>query len=258
MKNFKKFLCVWMVFSLMILCGGNQIVYAVTPTEIFNYYDVFYTTKLNTTTKKYYLYGIPLMWSNKNGNLLKMRINTTTYMTSSKDNVKNFKKAVEANYGQWNTTGYCDAAINQSSGDNIYISCPTENYWEKTLGGESEVFGITVLYDTNGAWINNAIDANNSTKQIRSGIIYMNPNATYNDANNLKKTVIHELGHCLCLGHPVNWGYDEFTGVMNAEPVIKKNVTSVMHQGEVELAHVSSIVTTYDKNQLKYKYGFTY
>ena len=39
MKNFKKFLCVWMVFSLMILCGGNQIVYAVTPTEIFNYYD---------------------------------------------------------------------------------------------------------------------------------------------------------------------------------------------------------------------------
>jgi len=95
---------------------------------------------------------------------------------------------------------------------------PTEEYWEERVGWlyVHSIGGFTDNKDTNGLYIESLADAQNSTGVIVYSQIYMSPYPeNFEKSSHQEKTMVHELGHVLCLGHPDNDYYPIADGVQS-------------------------------------------
>lgn len=124
--------------------------------------------------------------------------------------------------------------------------------WE-AYNFSKKAFAGTVLYDTRQNQIMNYNAAEKSTKIISKAYIYMNCNTgIFGDGymsreivyERIRKTISHELGHVLGLGHPERqWYYP-----------ISSSVYSVMRQGTPDYINTGEKVFLHDKIDLIFKY----
>lgn len=124
--------------------------------------------------------------------------------------------------------------------------------WEK-LGMPPGTFALTVLFDTKSRRIDSYGAAKKSTGKIQKAYIYMNTNTfTFGDGyitkevvcERVRKTISHELGHVLGLGHPDREWYN---------PLFSLGY-SVMRQGTPDYVNTGEKVGIHDKVDLIFKY----
>ena len=95
------------------------------------------------------------------------------------------------------TKAYCTHESFQIS--NVDIATPTTNWWNAHINSGG-IIALTVPVDTNGREIFNETDAKLSTRQIKYAAIYISPNISNHNINELNM-LMHEIGHVYGLGH---------------------------------------------------------
>lgn len=103
---------------------------------------------------------------------------------------------------------------------NVDIATASEEAWDDRYGWKaSEYFGVCDIISTDGYELNSVSNIKQSSRLIRyAGILYTPYTHTFKNETHMKKTMVHEIGHALGLGHP-----DSGPDAMN--------VASVMNQG---------------------------
>lgn len=153
-------------------------------------------------------------------------------------------------FNKWNNISSNVHAINiDYDNSNVkFVTVQVESYWNAITGAESETCGgITFPYDKNG----DLITSSNTNTDIKSVVIYINPKDKYGHPDLVnydkfeqqeeyaRKTLIHELGHALGLGHPVGKSILE-AYIMNSDYTTRS---------------VFAAPTANDKVELRKKYG---
>lgn len=143
--------------------------------------------------------GVVLKWGNLQSGLPYLTVNGD-YLSA--DYSSFFNSAVQA----WPTASSRVKATTASfSTSKVDMCTPTEEYWEERFGWlyASSVCGITDIKDSAGTYIDSLSAAENSSGTITYAQIYMNPDIDVFEKNDTfkEKTMVHELGHVLCLGH---------------------------------------------------------
>lgn len=101
----------------------------------------------------------------------------------------------------------------------VDMATASPQYWDSRFKNDNQkMLGITDLSTTDGLVLNEdvaASDVRNSSKRIKYAAIYMTPYELnfFGDHAFIIKTMVHELGHALTLGHP-DYGVNSSTSVM--------------------------------------------
>ena len=143
-------------------------------------------------------------------------------------------------------------------GQNISIYCK-ETIWEE-YGVSAIALAFTVLKDTNNSEIFTQEEAYASNRIISQAFIYLNPdisifsinvNDYYNPITDeeiinsrIDKTITHEIGHAIGLGHPDRTDYSP----------INASTTSIMRQGFPDVVASGLIPQSHDKKDVYDKY----
>lgn len=197
-KNLKKVIAIAVIFAC--LCSIKT-VYA---------HEIFYDSNGN---------GIVLKWANLQNGVPYLTINGD-YLSSD------YSSFLDSVIQAWPSASSRVGATAESFLDSKVDFCtPTTEYWENRFGWfyASYYYGITDLKNSTGIYINTVAEAEYSSRDIVYAQIYINPDSSVFENNtHREKTMVHELGHVLCLGHPDDV-YD----------VLPDNVTSIMRRGSL-------------------------
>ena len=182
---------------------------------------------------------IKLVWHYRSNGDAYLKINGT-YLSSYYTSLYNSVYPIWDNYSsdvKITSTSFNEATVPLYTG--------TESFWkgltEKLRG---EVLGITYLVSSTGQQVNSPSSAAASTGRIKSAIIYFTPRTgNFSNTAHAKATMVHEIGHALCLGHP-NTVYGYTT-----------NARSIMRQ--VPSYEQYYVPQTHDINDLHSKYYLT-
>ncbi|MBR5773550.1 MAG: hypothetical protein IKY44_01735 [Clostridia bacterium] len=154
--------------------------------------------------------------------------------------------AIDAWSGFANVT---DDGCNQLAPTNMNISIKySQTLWDQ-LGIPSTVMGMTWSVDTNGNDLLIEDDFINSTGIIDYSIIYLNPTGnifsygttdTTIITNRIQKTIVHEMGHAMGLGHSDREDYDPISSLTR----------SVMRQGAPDIVNSGIVPQTHERRDL--------
>lgn len=198
MKKTKKILIT--LIMLTCLCG-KSLSFA---------HEIFYDSNGN---------GISLRWSNLQNGLPYLQINGD-YLNEEYDPF--FNDAAQA----WGTES--DDVLTTTSSFSIStvdMATTTETYWINRWGSyyAESIAGVTDIKDSTGDFIDTISAAQNSSGNIVYAQIFLSPYTNeFDDEIHMEKTMVHELGHVLCLGHPDADYYP-----------LAQNVTSIMRRGSL-------------------------
>lgn len=146
-----------------------------------------------------------------------------------------------------------DGRCNQVAPANMNISfrC-SESVWAD-LGYSSNTLAATWIKDTNGLDLIYSSNISKTTGIIDLAIIYMNPagkvfsNGTTDKTkikNRIQKTMVHEIGHAMGLGHPDRAGYDP----------ISDSTYSIMRQGFPDKKKTGIVPQAHERTDLNNMY----
>ena len=168
-----------------------------------------------------------------------------------------YSNAINA-INSWNGIGTKGVTVSIESQNQIFggggqnITIKTDaTVWDE-YNMDDRVLGFTVIKDTNSQKIENWQQAAASTKKISVAFIYLNPSAdvfslgTTNQTvinNRIQKTIAHEIGHAMGLGHP-DTTYD----------IISTATYSLMRQGFPDQVRSGLVPQNHEKSDIYNKY----
>ena len=197
MKNWIKRLVVF-ISIISIVCFGSTV----------SAHEIYY--KANGQ-------GINLKWANLKSGKPHLKINGD-YLES--DYSGYYSNVVQA----WpNASNEVLASSVSFSSSTVDMLTATEDYWDERFGLYSSLYyGIADIKDSTGQFIDTLTKAQYSSGSIVYAQVILTPYNNFNNNSHRQKTMIHELGHVLCLGHPDG----------DNSP-IGSSVKSVMRQGNL-------------------------
>ncbi len=207
--------------------------------------------------------GIPLYWTTGNLNStgapgLKVYKN----FVSSENSYYYYENYYSDAVSKWNNISYGTVTVTTTfvpldSLSNVALY--NSSYVWDAYGCNNNALACTLVKDTNNNILRTPSQANNSTKLIKYATICLNPDIsvftsglstadpTYATKlmNRIKKTITHEVGHALLLGHP------------DVYSTIPSNVSSVMRQGYPDSStNISLTPTLHEKSDIRGKYQY--
>ena len=214
------------VKKLSILAGALMLTSVVVNATPVSAHEIFY----NGST------GIVLKWNDVTSRTANLKINGdhldggyTSYYSSIKRAWPNASSRVSVQEASF-------------SSSNIDLATASETAWDNRWGDFYSHFylGVCDMTSTDGYELNSVENAMASSRKIDyAGILYTPYEDDYEGTTHMKKTMVHEIGHALGLGHP-NTDYD-YT-----------DAASVMRQGYGDETHHTP--QSHDKTDLNNKY----
>ena len=143
--------------------------------------------------------------------------------------------------------------INQLAPTNMNVSFKCDTKVWSNLGLSSSTLAITCIIDTKGLNLVYSSNLNKTSGIIDYAVIYMHPTGTVFSSgvtnkttikNRIKKTMVHELGHAMGLGHPDRSSYSP----------ISSATYSIMRQGFPDKVNTGLKPQTHEKNDLSLMY----
>ncbi|MFD2614592.1 hypothetical protein [Paenibacillus gansuensis] len=218
-KSFKKIASVLAAATVLL---------SVIPATSFAH-EVFYNPATSST--------VAVRWQNLSvdGHMSKLDANGDYLSSPYTDN---FSTAVS----NWMSSSSAVVAYAVSfSTSKVDLSTPTQSSWDNS-GIPYYAAAATIMYDKAGAQVMTYTQAYNSTKKMNYANVWCNPNKDYAGPSETdqSKTLTHEMGHVLGLGHP------------EAYNPIPTSTTSVMRQGSLGYSTPQS----HEASDIRAMYGF--
>lgn len=181
---------------------------------------------------------IPVIWGDVTLSTANLKINGDLLDSPYSSYYSDIKKA-------WPDASENVAIVETDFGDsNVDMATATAEYWDARWGSEHsrEYMGVCDLTTTDGTKLTTRESVKESSRLIKyAGIILTPYTDRYDSTTHMKKTMVHEIGHALGLGHPDTVDY----------PMVYEEVPSVM----MTLVKTYYIPTEHDINDLKDKYN---
>lgn len=173
--------------------------------------------------------------------------------TTVKDSLylNNYKTAVSNwNNVQCGSNKVTSSVVTDISKSNVHIMCDN-SLWSK-YGGTSTTLGMTIFQDTNNKIIQDTGVKKGTTKILRAMVILPTSVSAYKSGtsdstvikNRIIKTMTHEIGHAIGLGHPDRDNYNP----------ISSSTYSIMRQGFPDKKKTGTTPQAHDKTDIKNMY----
>lgn len=216
------------LYKVSAVFGVATILFSAIP-AITSAHEIFYNPATSST--------VALRWQNLSvdGHMLKLNANADYLKAPYTDN---FSTAIS----NWMNSSSPVVAYSVSfSTSQVDITTPTQSSWDNS-GIPYYAAASTILYDSAGAQVMTYAQAYNSTKKITYASVWCNPDTSYagKTETDQAKTLTHEMGHVLGLGHP------------EAYNPIPDTTTSVMRQGPLGY----STPQEHENSDIRAMYGF--